>query len=189
MADKLFTMHTLLMSVSLSSVPKFQVPQSATLISKESTFSCASFTGRTETSIRISSIPCQFSKFVHGRKNFAVKAAASPVVEKKSAAAGRDDRVIQIHTVEEFDTALVDAKSKLVVVEYAAIHSENSKKIYPAMVDLSRTCQDTVFLLVLGDETEATKELCMRAGIEKVGNLSLSFCRFSVFGDNDSAMS
>jgi hypothetical protein len=48
------------------------------------------------------------------------------------------------------------------------MHSENSKKIYPAMVDLSQTCKDTVFLLVLGDETEGTKELCERAGIEKV---------------------
>lgn len=78
------------------------------------------------------------------------------------------DRVVQIHSVEEFDAALESAESRLVVVEYAGMHSENSKKIYPAMVDLSQTCKDTVFLLVLGDETEGTKELCVRAGIEKV---------------------
>ncbi|OAE18924.1 hypothetical protein AXG93_1976s1300 [Marchantia polymorpha subsp. ruderalis] len=78
------------------------------------------------------------------------------------------DRVKHITTVEEFDEALRLAKNKLVVVEYAATHSANSRKIYPAMVELSKSCQDVVFLLVLGDETEGTKELCDRAGVETV---------------------
>ncbi|KAL3693530.1 hypothetical protein R1sor_007181 [Riccia sorocarpa] len=78
------------------------------------------------------------------------------------------DRVKHIHTVEEFDVALKAAKNKLVVVEYAASYSANSHRIYPAMVELSKACQDVVFLLVVGDETEATKELCTRAGVEKV---------------------
>ena len=117
----------------------------------------------------------QFASSSYGRK-LGARAAASPAtVNKKTPGVGASgngkevtDRVVQIHSVEEFDAALESAESRLVVVEYAAIHSENSKKIYPAMVDLSQTCKDTVFLLVLGDETEGTKELCVRAGIEKV---------------------
>ncbi|KAL2634040.1 hypothetical protein R1flu_005519 [Riccia fluitans] len=78
------------------------------------------------------------------------------------------DRVQHIHTVEEYDAALKAAKSRLVVVEFAASYSANSHRIYPAMVELSKTCQDVVFLLVVGDETEATKALCARAGVESV---------------------
>lgn len=80
----------------------------------------------------------------------------------------QDAKVIQVHTVKEFDDALEAAKNKLVVVEYAASHSPNSRKIYPSMVELSLTCQDAVFILVMGDESGETKELCARAGIEKV---------------------
>jgi hypothetical protein len=98
----------------------------------------------------------------------AVGAAAAAA--KKNKEQRVDTLVQQIHTVEEFDAAMRAAGSKLVVVEYAASHSEKSKKIYPAMVDLSIACQDVVFLLILGDETDDTKELCARAGIEKVGN-------------------
>jgi hypothetical protein len=97
-------------------------------------------------------------------------AAAAAKNNNKNKEQRVDTLVQQIHTVEEFDAAMRAAKSKLVVVEYAASHSEKSKKIYPAMVDLSIACQDVVFLLILGDETDDTKELCTRAGIEKVGN-------------------
>lgn len=79
-----------------------------------------------------------------------------------------DAKVVQVHTIKEFDDALTAAKSRLVVVEYAASHSANSRKIYPSMVELSLTCQDAVFLLVMGDESDETKELCSRVGIEKV---------------------
>ncbi|MCO5581426.1 hypothetical protein L7F22_035310 [Adiantum nelumboides] len=79
-----------------------------------------------------------------------------------------DAKVIQVHTVKEFDAALEAAKDKLVVVEYAASHSANSRKIYPSMVELSLTCQDAVFILVMGDESGETKQLCERVGIEKV---------------------
>jgi hypothetical protein len=104
----------------------------------------------------------------------AVGAAAAAKKNNKNKEQGVDTLVQQIHTVEEFDAAMRAAGSKLVVVEYAASHSEKSKKIYPAMVDLSITCQDVVFLLILGDETDDTKELCTRAGIEKVGNAEFS---------------
>ncbi|KAH7282846.1 hypothetical protein KP509_35G049800 [Ceratopteris richardii] len=79
-----------------------------------------------------------------------------------------DAKVIQVHTIKEFDDALEAAKSKLVVVEYAASHSPNSRKIYPAMVELSLACQDAVFILVMGDESTEMKELCARVGIQKV---------------------
>eukprot|EP00246_Nothoceros_aenigmaticus_P008071 TRINITY_DN22553_c0_g1_i1.p1 TRINITY_DN22553_c0_g1~~TRINITY_DN22553_c0_g1_i1.p1 ORF type:complete len:333 (+),score=33.14 TRINITY_DN22553_c0_g1_i1:58-1056(+) len=79
-----------------------------------------------------------------------------------------DGRVQQIHSLDEFDAALKNARDKLVVVEYAASHSKNSRSIYPAMVDLSRSCQDVEFLLVMGDESKATEELCTRAGVSKV---------------------
>lgn len=101
----------------------------------------------------------------------AICAATTPAAAPKGVASdvkdGRDDRVEEIHTVEEFDAAIKNAGRKLVVVEYAGLQSKSSRNIYPAMVDLSRTSQNAVFLLVMGDETEDTKELCKRAGIEK----------------------
>ena len=103
------------------------------------------------------------------RRSLQVCAATSPTAAPSSDVKdGRDDRVVQIHTVEEFDAAIKNAGKKLVVVEYAGLKSKNSRNIYPAMVDMSRTSQNAVFLLVMGDETEETKELCKRAGIEKV---------------------
>ncbi|KAI4962920.1 hypothetical protein ZWY2020_024613, partial [Hordeum vulgare] len=50
-----------------------------------------------------------------------------------------------------------EGQNRLVVVEFAASHSVNSKRIYPCMVDLSRTCGDVDFLLVMGDESDATE--------------------------------
>ncbi|XP_008785058.1 thioredoxin-like protein CDSP32, chloroplastic [Phoenix dactylifera] len=81
---------------------------------------------------------------------------------------GRDERVHQVHTIDEFDAALRSAKNKLVVVEYAASHSPNSRRIYPCIVELSRTCSDVNFLLVMGDESDETRELCRREGVDKV---------------------
>lgn len=78
----------------------------------------------------------------------------------------------QVHTVEEFETALRNAGNRLVVVEYAASHSYQSRKMYPVMVQMSRTCGDVEFLLVMGDESEETKELCRREGIDKVPHFS-----------------
>ncbi|KAI4389997.1 hypothetical protein MLD38_002156 [Melastoma candidum] len=83
-----------------------------------------------------------------------------------------DERVKKVHSTEEFDEALKAAKNRLVVVEYAASHSANSKKIYPFMVDLSRTCGDVDFLLVMGDESEKTRELCRREKVDKVPHFS-----------------
>ncbi|XP_010918150.1 thioredoxin-like protein CDSP32, chloroplastic [Elaeis guineensis] len=86
--------------------------------------------------------------------------------------AGSDERVHQVHSIAEFDAALRSAKSKLVVVEYAASHSPNSRRIYPCMVELSRMCDDVDFLFVMGDESDDTRELCRREGIDRVPHFS-----------------
>ncbi|XP_068646194.1 thioredoxin-like protein CDSP32, chloroplastic [Aristolochia californica] len=83
-----------------------------------------------------------------------------------------DERVQQVHSIDDFDNALRKAKNKLVVVEYAASHSYHSRKIYPFMVDLSRTCNDVEFLLVMGDESEQMRQLCEREKIKKVPHFS-----------------
>lgn len=100
---------------------------------------------------------------------FVTNAIVSP---KEKDVSNTDERVKQIHSIEDFDEALRSAKDKLVVVEYAASTSYHSRKIYPFMVDLSRTCNDVEFLLVMGDENEKTKELCKREKIEKVPHFS-----------------
>ncbi|WOL09723.1 hypothetical protein Cni_G18476 [Canna indica] len=94
--------------------------------------------------------------------------AATSDTKSSPAPASKDERVKQVHTIDEFDAALRSAENKLVVVEYAASHSPNSRRIYPFMVELSRTCSDVDFLLVMGDESEQTRELCRREGIESV---------------------
>ncbi|CAA3033793.1 thioredoxin CDSP32, chloroplastic [Olea europaea subsp. europaea] len=100
--------------------------------------------------------------------NFIPKAAAASGVKKVNS----DERVQKVHSIEEFDEALRAAKNRLVVVEYAASRSFESSKIYPFMVDLSRTCNDVDFLLVMGDENEKTRELCKREKIEQVPHFS-----------------
>lgn len=102
----------------------------------------------------------------------AAAAGAAASQQKKKTPPTTDERVQSIHSREEFDAALKAAKNKLVVVEFAASHSVHSKKIYPFMVDLSRTCNDVEFLLVMGDENEETKELCRREKIEQVPHFS-----------------
>ncbi|CAM8972236.1 hypothetical protein QQ045_029334 [Rhodiola kirilowii] len=102
-----------------------------------------------------------------------VKAVATP----PSSASTRkkvesDERVLQVHSADEFDEALKAAKNKLVVVEFAASHSYHSRQIYPFMVDLSRTCNDVEFVLVMGDESEETKALCVRENITQVPHFS-----------------
>jgi thiol-disulfide isomerase/thioredoxin len=108
------------------------------------------------------------TKLEKHRTHFVTKATAVPGTKKVES----DERVVQVHSIEEFDEALRLAKNKLVVVEYAASHSSHSRKIYPFMVDLSRTCNDVEFLLVMGDESEKTKELCKRENIEQVPHFS-----------------
>ncbi|KAF2297985.1 hypothetical protein GH714_006848 [Hevea brasiliensis] len=102
------------------------------------------------------------------RTHFTIKATAAQGTKKPA----RDERVQQIHSKEDFDEALKKAKNRLVVVEYAASHSTHSSKIYPFMVQLSRTCNDVDFLLVMGDESEKTRELCKREKVEKVPHFS-----------------
>ncbi|XP_051124242.1 thioredoxin-like protein CDSP32, chloroplastic [Andrographis paniculata] len=102
------------------------------------------------------------------RPNLGVMATAAPGVQKPQS----DERVKQVHSIEEFDEALRAAKNRLVVVEYATRDSEGSSKIYPFMVDLSRSCSDVDFLLVMGDESEETKKLCRREKIDQVPHFS-----------------
>ncbi|CAN6168050.1 unnamed protein product [Urochloa humidicola] len=93
------------------------------------------------------------------------KAQPAPSSEKKKDEA---ERVVRVHNAEEFDGALAAAKDRLVVVEFAASDSESSSQIYPTMVQLSRTCGDVDFLLVMGDESEATRDLLRREGVTQV---------------------
>lgn len=80
----------------------------------------------------------------------------------------KDQRVQRVHSIDEFDNALKAAQNKLVVVEFATSDSDQSSQIYPFMVELSRTCNDVEFILVMGDESEATKALCKREKIDQV---------------------
>ncbi|XP_030533318.1 thioredoxin-like protein CDSP32, chloroplastic [Rhodamnia argentea] len=98
-------------------------------------------------------------------RGLTLRATAS--TQKSSSPPASDERVQQVHSAEEFDEALRAAKNRLVVVEYAACHSESSSRMYPFMVELSRQCSDVVFLLVMGDESEATRELCRREKVDK----------------------
>ncbi|KAK2660798.1 hypothetical protein Ddye_007331 [Dipteronia dyeriana] len=119
----------------------------------------------------ISTKPVKYlqKKLETNRANFVItKATAAPGTKKIDS----DERVQKIHSTDEFDEALKLAKNKLVVVEYAASHSARSSKIYPFMVDLSRQCNDVEFLLVMGDESEKTRELCKREKIDKVPHFS-----------------
>lgn len=78
----------------------------------------------------------------------------------------------KIHTIEQFNSALKSAKNKLVVVEFATRENDQSKKIYPFMVNLSRTCSDVEFILIMGDESDETRELCRREGVDKIPHFS-----------------
>ncbi|XP_002964645.2 thioredoxin-like protein CDSP32, chloroplastic [Selaginella moellendorffii] len=95
-------------------------------------------------------------------------ATSSAKGNKGNGSATKEDPVKMISTELEFQAMLRDAGEKLVVVEYAESHSVNSKRIYPAMVELSRTCPDVVFRLILADESEETKEMFRREGVAKV---------------------
>lgn len=133
------------------------IPKISSIFSSHGSFLSSSVTTR----------PRPFSTKLETRKSssrFITKATAAPGTKK----APKDERVKQVHSVEELDEALKAAKNKLVVVEYAASHSINSSKIYPFMVELSRTCNDVEFILVMGDESDKTRELCKREKIETV---------------------
>lgn len=99
------------------------------------------------------------------KRSITTKATAAPKVSS-------NERVKRVHSADEFDEALRAAKNRLVVVEFAARDSENSSQMYPFMVDLSRSCSDVDFLLVMGDESDDTRRLCEREKIEKVPHFS-----------------
>ncbi|KAK1273981.1 hypothetical protein QJS04_geneDACA009678 [Acorus gramineus] len=119
------------------------------------------------------STPKQQPLFTRKRRVLSAKASSASKeksgTQKASSAGGSpDERVRQVHTASEFDEALRAAKSRLVVVEFAASHSAQSRRIFPAMVQLSRTCGDVEFLFVIGDESDDMRELCRREGIQRV---------------------
>lgn len=145
----------------LSKPPSFLSPKVKSL---SSVFSSSSPSFLTKPRPLIST---RFETGRSGTNNFTVKATAAPT--KK---AGSDERVKKVHSIEEFDEALRTAKNRLVVVEFAASDSDQSRQIYPFMVDLSRQCSDVEFILVMGDESEKTKELCKREKIEEVPHFS-----------------
>ncbi|GKD08692.1 thioredoxin-like protein CDSP32, chloroplastic [Tanacetum coccineum] len=108
-----------------------------------------------------------------------IKSSTSSAATKTDSAGGgtakgnkEQDKVLRVHSVVEFETALREAKQKLVVVEFAASNSKQSSEMYPFMVNLSKTCNDVVFLLVMGDESDEMRELCIREKIEKVPHFS-----------------
>ncbi|GAB4832971.1 Thioredoxin-like protein cdsp32, chloroplastic [Ancistrocladus abbreviatus] len=103
------------------------------------------------------------SKLKTGRINFVPKATTTSLGTKE---AKSDERVKKINNLQEFDEALNLAKNRLVVVEYASSESYESNKIYPFMVELSKSCNDVIFLLVIGDETEETRAICRREKVE-----------------------
>ncbi|XP_031493768.1 thioredoxin-like protein CDSP32, chloroplastic [Nymphaea colorata] len=102
----------------------------------------------------------------HGRRRRAATVTNSVAQERP--AVDMDERVQKVHSIVEFDEALKQAKSRLVVVEYAASNSDQSKRIYPFMVGLSKACSDVNFLLVMGDESEELKALCAREKVDRV---------------------
>lgn len=110
-------------------------------------------------------------RIANRRLQFTGKAtsAASSDVKKSN---NKEERVQKVHNAEEFDEALKLAKNKLVVVEYATREVDEGSKIYPFLVELSKACNDVDFLLVMGDESEQTRELCRREKIEKVPHFS-----------------
>ncbi|KAI3858673.1 hypothetical protein MKX03_027376 [Papaver bracteatum] len=93
--------------------------------------------------------------------NLGIKSIITSTKKEKS----NNERVQQVHSIEEFDEALHTTRDKLVV---AASYSKHNPKIYPFMADLSRRCNDAEFILVMGDEFEKTKALCERENIEKI---------------------
>lgn len=100
-----------------------------------------------------------------------IKASASAGAATKTDSGKKkeeEDKVQRVHSVAEFEAALTDAKQKLVVVEFAASNSKQSSDIYPFMVNLSRTCNDVVFLLAVGDESDEMREFFKKEKIEKV---------------------
>ncbi|KAK4276482.1 hypothetical protein QN277_014625 [Acacia crassicarpa] len=99
---------------------------------------------------------------------FITRATTAPGAKKLQS----DERVQKVHSIEEFDQALRSAKNRLVVVEFASRDSDESSKIYPFMAELSRSCGDVDFLLVMSDESEKTRELCRREKVEKVPHFS-----------------
>eukprot|EP00252_Welwitschia_mirabilis_P022330 TRINITY_DN600_c0_g1_i1.p1 TRINITY_DN600_c0_g1~~TRINITY_DN600_c0_g1_i1.p1 ORF type:complete len:307 (+),score=42.76 TRINITY_DN600_c0_g1_i1:345-1265(+) len=121
---------------------------------------------------KIPATPARKLSKIRALKSSGGAASAGTAVNTESVAAPHDARVQKVHSITEFEEALRNAENRLVVVEYAASHSQHSKRIYPFMVQLSRSCPDVKFVLVIGDESEKTKELCKREEIRVVPHFS-----------------
>ncbi|XP_021756556.1 thioredoxin-like protein CDSP32, chloroplastic [Chenopodium quinoa] len=144
-------------SFLLSKPPKTSLLPNNLTLSNFSAFSSFSTLPKLHSSLNNKTL-----KRLHFSPIKASTAATSNQTSKK------DQRVQRVHSIDEFDNALKAAQNKLVVVEFAMSDSDQSSQIYPFMVELSRTCNDVEFILVMGDESEATKALCKRENIEEV---------------------
>ncbi|KAI3844455.1 hypothetical protein MKX03_022587 [Papaver bracteatum] len=105
--------------------------------------------------------PLPTTKLQITHNNLGTKAIMTATNKGKSS----NERVQQVHSIEEFDEALNTARDKLVI---AASYSKHNQKIYPFMADLSRRCNDVEFVLLMVDESEKAKALCEREKIIKV---------------------
>eukprot|EP00245_Coleochaete_scutata_P001935 TRINITY_DN1242_c0_g1_i1.p1 TRINITY_DN1242_c0_g1~~TRINITY_DN1242_c0_g1_i1.p1 ORF type:complete len:562 (+),score=97.90 TRINITY_DN1242_c0_g1_i1:142-1827(+) len=95
-------------------------------------------------------------------------AVASVSAPEKDAAQGQEkapSRIRKVHNQEQFDEALRLAGQSLVVVQFAGKSSKRCQALFPDVVEFSRKCTHIIFLLVVGDESEATRELCKSQGV------------------------
>ncbi|KAI9095074.1 hypothetical protein K1719_026538 [Acacia pycnantha] len=86
-----------------------------------------------------------------------------------------NERVKEVHSIEEFDQALRLAKDRLVVVEFASRDSDESSKMYPFMVELSRSCSEmwtSFWKWATNQEKKKKRELGSREKMEKVPHFS-----------------
>ncbi|KAI3848158.1 hypothetical protein MKX03_012331 [Papaver bracteatum] len=96
--------------------------------------------------------PSPITKLQITHKKFITKAITATKNETCS-----NEKVQQVHNIEDFDVALQTTRDKIVVVIFTASHGKHNRKIYPFIVDLSKRCNDVEFVIVMGDESDKTK--------------------------------
>ncbi|GBG78385.1 hypothetical protein CBR_g26413 [Chara braunii] len=103
------------------------------------------------------------------------------IKEEKKETEEEEDKIIHVHTRQELEEALRGAGSKLAVVEYTAKEDrkrvgdeeeeeekEKVVKIYPSIVQLSKSMKDVVFITVETDKSEESKEMHRQEKIDKL---------------------
>ncbi|XP_022135917.1 thioredoxin-like protein CDSP32, chloroplastic [Momordica charantia] len=76
-------------------------------------------------------------------------------------------KVQEVHSITEFETALIQAKDSLVLVEFIPTARSQTP---PLTVQLSQSQQNdgVCFVLVKADESEETKALCRRESVKRI---------------------